>query len=496
MATKPDLIREVRQHLFLGRTVTGITDRSWEVVPGYLFVARRGNRQNGAAYAREAIERGAVGIVAEQKLDLDAPVAVVDDASITLGHLAAAFYGDPSDNLCVIGVTGTNGKTSVTFLTAAALSSAGFAVGSIGTLGVYLGDEPVNPLRLTTPDAVELQRTLRDLAALGATHVVMEVSSHALSQRRTVGCSFDAAVFTNLTRDHADYHADMQSYLAAKGLLFSGLGQQRKPAVAVLNADSSAYAYLRELAKVPIRTFGAAADVSLLDAQSHGLLGTHVRMSVDGRQQEADVRLPGRFNVENFLAAVTAATAVGVEPGTAILGASRLSRVPGRMHILEDGLPCRVVIDYAHNPAGLVQLLRLVRPETPGRLITVFGGRGERDRGKRPLMGSIAAALADHVIVTVDNPRSEDPLQTAEEIAEGARASGAEVTVEVDRYLAIRHALEAARPGDTVTITGKGLEVWDETHDGHAMTDELAVHEIAGDLSQKSHSHRPGQRSS
>lgn len=479
MATQPTLLQEVRQHRFSGRAVSGISDRSWEIVPGYVFVARPGNRQNGAAYAREAVERGAVGIVAEQPMELDVPVVVVEHAAQALGELAAAFYQNPSDSLCLIGITGTNGKTSVAFLTAAALSAAGHAVGVIGTLGVHMGDELLRPLPLTTPDAVDLQGTLRTLRDLGATHVVMEVSSHALAQRRTAGCNFDAAVFTNLTRDHADYHGDMQSYLAAKGLLFSGLTAQTKPAVAILNLDSPACGYLREITQVPVRTYGQHGDVELRASESRGLQGSRLLLSVDGREYEADLQLPGRFNAQNFIAAVAAATSVGVRASVAIAGASRLQRVPGRMQVLEDGLPCRVVIDYAHNPAGLVELLRLMRPETSGQLITVFGGRGERDRGKRPLMGAIAAALADRVIITTDNARGEDPLQTAEEVAAGARQSGADVVVEVDRYRAIRVALASAEPDDTVTISGKGHETWDERVDGRPMTDEQAVQEIA-----------------
>lgn len=458
--------------------VTGITDRSWEVEPGYIFVARTGHRTDGRAYAGEAVDRGAVAVVAESALDLPIPVVVVDDAAVSLGTLSAAFHGDPSRHLHLVGVTGTNGKTTVTFLVAAALQAAGYRVGTIGTLGVYLDGECISDLQLTTPAAPDLQALLHQFVEMGATHVVMEVSSHALIQKRTAGCRFDTAVFTNLSQDHTDYHGDMDRYLEAKGTLFSGRSSEGGPSQAVLNQDSLAFEYLRSITEVPVRTFGLGGDVRPVKMEFHGLSGTHIDLEVGGESLSFHLRLPGAYNVENALAAIACSEALGVAPDVAAQAVGAVENVPGRLQSLDFGQPFRIVIDYAHNPAGLVQLLRLVRGETAGRLITVFGGRGERDRGKRPMMGAIAASLGDHMVVTVDNPRGEDPGLTAEEVAAGVRACGGSLSTELDRYEAIRLAMKMARAGDTITISGKGTEVWDERHRGRPMTDEQAVRQI------------------
>lgn len=480
MATFYDLLQAVRVRSLGGVDITGVTDRSFDVRPGYLFVARQGQRVDGSAYAQEAVARGAVVVVAESALSLPIPVFTVPSAAEALGLLAGAFHGDPTLHLRTVGITGTNGKTTTAALVASALQAAGHRVGTIGTLGMQLDGEMVRPLALTTPAAPDLQSSLRELREFGATHAVMEVSSHALRQGRTAGCAFDVGVFTNLTRDHADYHGDMRHYLEAKGLLFQGLGRQGRPAVAVLNLDSPAYGYLRSVTSVPVRTFGRGGDVSLVSCEDRGLFGNIVELRIDGEQHRFPLQLPGPYNVENAMAAVAAATALGVPVSVALQGVSALRQVTGRLQVIEDlERPYRIVIDYAHNPAGLVQLLRLARRATEGRVIAVFGGRGERDRGKRPLMGAIAAALADHLIVTVDNPRSEDPAQTAEEVAAGARESGIPTDVVLDRYEAIRTAMELARNGDTITISGKGAEIWDEQHEGQAMTDEQAVRGIA-----------------
>ncbi len=480
MPTFNELLDGVRTRSYQGSHVRGVTDRSFDVQPGFIFVARQGQRVDGSQYAQEAVQRGALAVVAEMPLSLGVQVITVESATEALGLLAAAFHGDPAKVLTMVGVTGTNGKTTTAALVASALRAAGHRVGTIGTLGVQLDGEVVRHLALTTPAAPELQASLRELLEYGATHAVMEVSSHALRQGRTAGCSFNAGVFTNLTRDHTDYHGDMQHYLEAKGLLFEGLGADGRPAVAVLNSDSPAYDYLRGITKVPIRTFGKDADVSLVGFEDHGLSGGLVTLRIDGERHSFPLLLPGRHNIENAMAAAAAVTALGIPPAMALRGLSELRQVSGRLQVIEDiGRPYRVVVDYAHNPAGLVQLLRLARRASQGRVIAVFGGRGERDRGKRPLMGAIAAALADHLIVTIDNPRSESPLDTAEQVAAGARESGIPTEIVLDRYRAIQRAMQIAEPGDTITISGKGGEVWDERHEGREMTDERVVREIA-----------------
>jgi len=473
------MLQAVRLGSFAGRRIEGVTDRSFDVAPGWLFIARHGQHTDGTAYAQEAVERGAIAVLAERPLHLPVPSIVVQDAAEALGHLAAAFEGDPCVRLRVVGITGTNGKTTAAALLSRALRDDGRHVGTLGTLGVQLDGELIRPLGLTTPAAPELQAALHDLARRGAHDVVMEVSSHALRQSRTAGCQFDAAVFTNWTRDHTDYHGDMQRYLEAKGLLFSGLGGQDRPAFAVLNLDSPAYDYLRSVTTVPIRTFGQDGDVRLVRWQDEGIAGGRGDVAVDGDTYPLELHLPGSYNVENALAALAAATGFDVNPSDVLERIAGVRSVAGRTHIVEARNPDRrVVIDYAHNPAGLVQLLRFARRTSPGRVIAVFGGRGERDRGKRPLMGAIAAALADRLVVTIDNPRGEDALQTATEVASGARESGVPTDIVLDRYEAIRHALALAGQGDTVTITGKGAEIWDERHQGRPMTDIQAVQEL------------------
>ncbi len=483
LASYQDMLQAVRAGSFAGRRVEGVTDRSFDVAPGWVFVARHGQHADGTQYAQEAVERGAIAIVAEQPLSLPVPLVVVRSAAEALGHLSAAFHGDPSQHLRMVGITGTNGKTTTAALLSHALREADRRVGTLGTLGVQLDGELLRSLGLTTPAAPELQAALRDLLQQGARDVVMEVSSHALRQSRTAGCVFDAAVFTNWTRDHTDYHGDMQRYLEAKGLLFSGLSEQGRPAFAVLNLDSPAYDYLVSVTRVPIRTFGRDGDVRLLRWQDEGVAGGRGEVAIDGDRFPLELRLPGRYNVENALAALTAATGLDIAPEDALRRIADVRHVSGRMHMMEARNPeRRVVVDYAHNPAGLVQLLRFARRTSTGRVIAVFGGRGERDRGKRPLMGAIAAALADHLIVTIDNPRGEDALQTAIEVAGGARESGVPTDIVLDRYEAIRRALALAGQGDTITISGKGAELWDELHEGHRMTDIQAVQELA-DLS-------------
>ncbi len=475
-----DMLEAVRARNLAGRRIEGVTDRSFDVAPGWVFVARHGQHADGSQYAQEAVERGALAVVAQQPLNLPVPLVLVKNAAEALGHLSAAFHGDPSSHLRIVGITGTNGKTTTAALLSHALREPDRQVGTLGTLGVQLDGELIRSLGLTTPAAPELQAALHDLRARGARDVVMEVSSHALRQSRTAGCVFDAAVFTNWTRDHTDYHGDMQHYLEAKGLLFAGLSQQDRPAFAVLNLDSPAYDYLVTVTRVPVRTFGRDGDVRLLRWHDDGLAGGHGEVAVDGDTYALQLRLPGSYNVENALAALAAATGLDLSPADVLARIAEVRTVSGRMHIVEMKNPDRhIVIDYAHNPAGLVQLLRFARRTSSGRVIAVFGGRGERDRGKRPLMGAIAAALADHLVVTIDNPRGEDALQTAIEVASGARESGIPTDIVLDRYEAIRRAFALAGAGDTITISGKGSELWDEPHRGRPMTDIQAVQELA-----------------
>ncbi|MCU0621100.1 MAG: UDP-N-acetylmuramoyl-L-alanyl-D-glutamate--2,6-diaminopimelate ligase [Gemmatimonadales bacterium] len=428
---------------------------SRDVVPGALFVAVRGSRTDGHAFVPQAVARGAVAVVVEQRQAVEVPQVLVRDGRRAAIALARAWHGDPAQSLTLIGVTGTNGKTTTTGLVRHLFNADGRA-GSIGTLGAFdgAGDEvPSTAGNLTTPGPVDLQATMAALRARGCTHVAMEASSHSLDQGRLDGVPFAAAIYTNFTRDHLDYHGTMEAYLAAK-LKLSGL--LRSGGVEVVHADEPAWAALAPHA--PRVTFGRASGADLR-ATGLQLDATGSRFRLEGRFGVADVRLPllGDFNVENALAA--AACALGLGEGLAPV-AERLQaapQVPGRMEVVA-GHPCAVLRDYAHTPDALERALRTLRPLATGRLIVVFGCGGDRDRGKRPLMGQLAVTLADLPIVTSDNPRTEDPEAILDEIEQGMGAAPRRRIT--DRRAAIHAALAEARRGDVVLLAGKGHETY------------------------------------
>jgi UDP-N-acetylmuramoyl-L-alanyl-D-glutamate--2,6-diaminopimelate ligase len=440
------------------REITAVVHDSRSVVPGALFVALRGAHHDGASFVGDAIARGAVAVVLDAAhagrllpLPPDVAALVVADEARALSRLADAFYGAPSRELRVIGVTGTNGKTTTVHLAAAALEAAGMPAGIVGTLGVRLRDEAW-PLANTTPLADELQRTLAALRERGARAVAMEVSSHALALGRVADVRFAVAAFTNLTRDHLDFHGSFEAYAAAKRSLFE------QAAHAVLNADDpygARWATELRARDRDVVTYALDADADVrataleLHAEGSAFTVAGVRYTL---------QLPGRFNVQNALAALCIARALGVSDAATRDGLAAVERVPGRMErILGDGVA--VYVDYAHTPDALERVLRAAREVTRGRVLAVFGCGGDRDGGKRPEMGSVASALADVAIVTSDNPRSEDPAAIIAAIVAGMDGS-AEVTVEPERRAAIRRAVHAARPGDVVVVAGKGHEAY------------------------------------
>jgi UDP-N-acetylmuramoyl-L-alanyl-D-glutamate--2,6-diaminopimelate ligase len=362
-----------------------------------------------------------------------------------MGPIADVFFGRPSERLLVLGVTGTNGKTTTAYLQHAILAAAGHTAGLLGTIERRIGGV-AEPAQRTTSEAIDLQRDLRRMLDAGDTACAMEVSSHALDQQRVAGVRFAAAAFTNLTQDHLDYHADMEAYFAAKALLFDG----RCPTAA--NADD---AYGRRL-PADLR-FGLAtpgAEVRAEDVR-YGAHGTAFRLRTPWGDAEVATRLVGRFNVENALAAVSSAGLAGVPLAAIVTGLEGVAGVPGRLEVVSGDRPFAVIVDYAHTADALENVLRALRPLATGRLIVVFGCGGDRDRGKRPTMARVACALADEVIITTDNPRSEDPLAIIAEVAAGADGRHA---VEPDRRRAIERAIAAAAPGDVVLIAGKGHE--------------------------------------
>ena len=435
--------------------VTGIGTDSRSVTPGLLYVAVRGSQADGHRFIPDALARGAAGIVVESRQQVSAPQVVVRDGRRAALVLAREWFGDPAADLQLIGVTGTNGKTTTTALVRH-LFNAHATAASIGTLGAFDGQGdsvPSTAGSLTTPGPVDLQATFRALRDRGCSTVVMETSSHSLDQGRLDGLAFAAGIFTNLTRDHLDYHGTMEAYLAAKLKLATLL---QLGGTEVVNIDDPAWTALpggdRRV------TFGLGPDADVRAAHLE-LAAAGSRFLLDGRFGCAEVALPllGDFNVANALAAAACALALGHPIAEVAARLSASPQVPGRMELISDR-PCAVLRDYAHTPDALERALRTLRPLTPGRIIVVFGCGGDRDRGKRPIMGQLAAELADLPVVTSDNPRTENPDAIIDDVEQGM---GSVPRLRIaDRRLAIAAALGEARIGDTLLLAGKGHETY------------------------------------
>lgn len=411
------------------------------VAPGALFVALRGERVDGHDFAAQAVARGAAALVVERELPLDAPQIVVGDTTAAISRLADAYYDHPSRRMRIAGITGTNGKTTASYFVQAVCAAGGIACGVIGTLGGVFG-EMRRPLANTTPLALELQQLLAEMCERGAQAVAMEVSSHALALGRVDDVRFAVGALTNVTRDHLDFHGTHERYVAAKRRLFA-----LAPAAVLNRDDPVGRAFADELPQATTYALDAEAQLRP-SAVELGPGGS--RFTLDGLRVE--LALPGRFNVSNALAAWGIGRVLGVPDAAIVRGLGALERVAGRMERFAGG-GIDVIVDYAHTPDALANVLRAARETTRGRLLAVFGCGGDRDRGKRGEMGRIAVALADRVIVTSDNPRSEDPAAIARDVAGGTAA----LTI-LDRRDAIRTAIAGARPGDTVVVAGKGHE--------------------------------------
>jgi UDP-N-acetylmuramoyl-L-alanyl-D-glutamate--2,6-diaminopimelate ligase len=473
-----------------GVPVTAIAYDSRQASAGSVFVALRGQHADGAAFARDAIARGAIAVVSEAPAPADAqtPWIQVGDARVALAWLAAAYFGNPSDELTLVGITGTNGKTTTSYLLAAIFEAAGVRCGRIGTVGYRVGDREVEAAR-TTPEASELQRMLREMVAERCGACVMEVSSHALSLHRADALRFSAAIFTNLTRDHLDFHRDMEDYFAAKRRLFELLGPG---AIGVSNLDDRRGAALAAISPRPV-TYAIDAPADVRPAR--------LTLSLDGLAFELrtprgtlQIRSPlvGRPNAYNILAAAATAMALDVPFSAIERGIAGLAHVPGRFQLVstpQDDV--RVVVDYAHTDDALKNLLETARPLAAGRVITVFGCGGDRDKTKRPLMGAVAARLSDLVIVTSDNPRSENPDRIIDEIKRGIvmpadRAPKGQPPPRstpclaiADRKAAIDRAIHDARAGDLVLVAGKGHEKYQVIGDKVLPFDDVEVAQSA-----------------
>jgi UDP-N-acetylmuramoyl-L-alanyl-D-glutamate--2,6-diaminopimelate ligase len=446
------------------RLISGVTHDSRRVSRGDLFVAIAGERHDARRFVDEAVARGAAGIVAEGPVDTPADTVVVrvPSARAALADLAAAVYGHPNEALRLVGVTGTDGKTTTTHLIHAAIESGGERAGRLSTLGMTTGNgvPPVH-FGLTTPEAGDLQRMLADMVDAGCTSAVTEVSSHALSLDRVRGCTFAAAVFTNLSPEHLDFHGSMKDYLAAKAKLFALAAQSTPAGVGVLNADDPASAVIRRSCPPRVLTYGIerAADVMAHDVRLEPDRTTFTLATPWGRGTLISA-MPGMMNVSNWLAAATAALALGV-PLDAIIAAAEVTTVEGRMQRIDCGQPFQMLVDFAHTPHALATVLRTVRAHTNGRLMVLFGHSGGRDAGNRRPMGSIAAELADVLMVTSDNPLHENPAEIAAEIVAGAHQTvdaTCDIRVHLDRGEALRALIAMAEPGDTVVLAGKGHE--------------------------------------
>jgi UDP-N-acetylmuramoyl-L-alanyl-D-glutamate--2,6-diaminopimelate ligase len=439
--------------------VTGLAYDDRAVTRGTVFFCVPGFTRDGHDFAADAVDRGAVALVVERPLGLGVPEVRVPSVRRAMAPAAARFYGDPTARLRTVGITGTNGKTTSAFLVRQLLEAAGRRTGLLGTVTAIVGGTPREFAR-TTPEAIDLQRTFREMLDSGDYAVVMEVSSHALELGRADAIHWAVSVFTNLTQDHLDFHPTMEDYFAAKRRLLRATEGTR-----VINIDD---AYGRRLAA----DYPDAVTVGI-DSPDAQLRATDVESTIGGSRFALDGRaltlpLPGRFNVLNALGAIAVARALGVADDTIAAALPRAARVPGRFEPVDEGQGFAVLVDYAHTPDSLENVLRAARPlvEDAGRLLVVFGCGGDRDRGKRPLMGRLARALADHVVVTSDNPRSEDPEAIIAEVLEGAGGVGDEVEAIVDRRRAIARAVELAAPGDVVVIAGKGHEQGQELAGG------------------------------
>ncbi len=441
----------------LGAVVTGCTHDSRAVRPGDLYAALPGASAHGADFAGQAVAAGAAAVLTDpggltRCVSYGIPVLVAQDPRAVLGAVASWVHDDPSAALTVLGVTGTNGKTTTAFLLEAGLRAVGHATALLGTVVTRIGDQAVPSVR-TTPEATDLHALFAVMRERGTTAVAMEVSSHALALGRVDGVRFDTSVFTNLSQDHLDFHPDMAAYEAAKASLFTPTRSRR----GLVNADDAAGRRLLAAQRIALSSYGASGDWRATAVES-APEGSSFRLQGPAVDVRAEVQLPGSFNVGNAVAALGTLITAGAEVADAVRGVAALPGVPGRMERVDAGQPFTALVDYAHTPDAVTTLLAAVRAITTGRVLCVLGCGGDRDRGKRPLMGLAAVRGADLAVLTSDNPRGEDPLAILTEMA--ARTPG--VLVEPDRAAAIELAVRAALPGDTLVVAGKGHETGQE----------------------------------
>lgn len=470
------------EHTLIGedREIANIEYDSRKVHEGDLFCCVTGTFMDGHDYAPMAKELGAAALMVERRLDIDLPQLVVPNTRIAMAEMAAAYYGYPSREMKMVGITGTNGKTSTTYMIKSIAEEAGLKVGLIGTIHNLIGDRIVETER-TTPASVDLQKLLREMKDSNVDMVVMEVSSHALDQARVHGVEFDIGVFTNLTQDHLDYHKTFENYLAAKKKLF----MQSK--TAIVNADDPHFEAITEGLKIPLATFGVrekadffANDIEITTA------GAQFTMHTPKGDINTKISIPGLFSVFNALGAAAVCTLMGIDSENIRMGLAKLSSVSGRLEPLPTNGGYSVLLDYAHTPDALENVLRTVRGFAKGRVVTLFGCGGNRDKAKRSIMGEIAGRYSDYLVVTSDNPRDEEPMSIINSVLEGVNKSGCPHTVIEDRRAAIKYALQNAKKDDIILLAGKGHENYQEIGGGKRHFDEKEiVAEIVEELNER-----------
>lgn len=451
--------------------ITGISFNSKEVKPGNLFVCIVGFETDGHNYAKSAVEKGAAAIICERDMtELGVSCVEVENSRLALAQVSAMFYDNPQKKLCLIGITGTNGKTTTTYLVKSVLEAMGKKVGIIGTNQNMIGSEII-PSKHTTPDSLELMQLLSKMVESGVEYAVMEVSSHSLYLDRVTACKFDVGAFTNITQDHLDFHKTMDEYLAAKAILF------KISKVGVINADDGAADYLmKESSCDKVFCFGIDRDCQI--KASNVVLkekGVSFDILYQGKTYDVELQIPGKFSVYNAMTALGCLVAVGISMEDAIEGLRVAKGVKGRVELVETGRDFSVIIDYAHTPDGLYNVIQTIRGFVKGRIIVVFGCGGNRDKSKRPKMGEIVSKMADFAVVTSDNPRKEKPEDIIEDILVGVKQGGGEYVVIPNRFEAIEYALDNAKKDDIILLAGKGHETYQILDDRTISFDEREI---------------------
>lgn len=463
------LAAELGKEFSCDREISLITDNSAKICEGCIFVCIEGKHFDGHTKAAEALEKGAAAVVVQKDMGLDKQI-LVENTRSAYTKLCAAYFGHPEKKLRIIGVTGTNGKTTSCFILKSMLEKLGHKTGLIGTVKNIVGDKEYSA-SLTTPDCLELFGLFDEMVKAECEFCVMEVSSQALDQRRVDGIHFESAIFTNLTRDHLDYHGTFENYMAAKHILFEN------SSLAIMNADDEASEYMMQNTSCRNVTFSVKKDDSDYTAKNIKVAASGVKYELVSSSDIARVNfaVPGEFSVYNSMGAAVCLVELGMDFRSVVDALAECTGVPGRMEVVPADTPYTVIIDYAHSPDGLENVLSCVREITDGKVIAVFGCGGDRDKTKRPIMGRIGTELSDVAVITSDNPRSEDPDEIIKNILEGVSKHSSKLIVETDRTEAIRKALNIAREGDVIVLAGKGHETYQILSTGKIHYDEREI---------------------